>query len=173
MTMRERLETERLVLRVHSLEDYEDSVAMWGDPAVTRHIGGRPFTREETWARLLRYVGHWSLLGFGFWIVRERGSDRFVGEVGFLGGVRREMDPPLEAEHEIGWALAPAAQGRGLAFEAVRAAIAWGDARFGGARTTCIIHPDNARSIRLAEKCGYAEVRRTTYKGEPSVVFER
>ena len=59
------LETPRLSLRGHRVEDLEDCAAMWGDPQVTRHIGGRPSTKEEVWSRLVRYVGHWALLGFG------------------------------------------------------------------------------------------------------------
>ncbi len=62
---------------------------MWGVRIVTRHIGGRPFTAEESWSRLLRYAGHWYLLGFGYWAVVERGTNRFVGEVGFADFHRR------------------------------------------------------------------------------------
>ena len=42
-------DTERLVLRVPTLDDFEESAAMWSDETVVRHIGGRPFTREESW----------------------------------------------------------------------------------------------------------------------------
>jgi hypothetical protein len=31
----------------------------------------------------------------------------------------------------------------------------------------------HARSIRVAEKCGFKEVQRTTYKGEPTILFSR
>src|SRR4029077_6257721 len=61
------IETERLKMRGHRLADLNDCAAMWADPIVTRHIGGRPFSEEETWARFLRYAGHWSLMGFGYW----------------------------------------------------------------------------------------------------------
>jgi RimJ/RimL family protein N-acetyltransferase len=55
----------------------------------------------------------------------------------------------------------------------VQAAIAWGDERFGRARTVCLIHPENLRSVRVAEKCGYTEFQRTTYKGQPAIILER
>jgi RimJ/RimL family protein N-acetyltransferase len=165
------LETERLTLRAHALGDYEDCLALWSHPDVIRHIGGRAFTSEEVWTRLLRYVGHWPLLGYGFWRVGEKGSDRFVGEVGFADG-RRGLGPEFDGFPEAGWVLAPWAQGRGYALEATRAALAWGDARFGG-RTVCMIHPENAPSIRLAETCGYREFARTAYHERPTVLFER
>jgi RimJ/RimL family protein N-acetyltransferase len=166
------LQTERLTLRPHTLADFADSAAMWGDSAVTHHIGGRPFTHEETWSRLLRYVGHWAALGFGYWCVREAGSGRFVGELGFAD-LQRALDPRFAGAPEIGWALASTAQGKGLALEAVTAALAWGDAHFGQARTVCLIDPQNAPSVRLAERLGYRPYARTTYKDHPTVLFER
>jgi RimJ/RimL family protein N-acetyltransferase len=52
--------------------------------------------------------------------------------------------------------------------------VEWGDGHFGPHRSTvCIIGPQNAASIRVAQKCGYAERLRTVYKGEPTVLFER
>ena len=166
------LETERLLLRGHAVGDFEDCLALWTDPEVTRFIGGKPSTREEVWARLLRYVGHWALLGFGYWVVAEKGTGRFLGEVGFAD-FRREIEPSLEGVPEIGWVLAPHSHGRGYATEAVRAAIAWGEGHFGKVRTACIIAPENAPSIRVAEKTGYREFRRTAYKGNPTIMFMR
>ena len=166
------IETERLTLRVHRLEDFVDSTAMWGDPEVTRYIGGRPFPKEEVWTKLLRYVGHWSVMGFGYWVIRDRATGRFVGEVGFAD-FKRDIQPSLEGAPEIGWALAPWAHGKGLATEAVRASVAWGVTHFESGRTVCLISPENLASIRVAEKCGYKEFKRTTYKGQPTILFER
>ncbi len=87
------IETARLALRRHRRDDLEACAAMWGDPIVTRHIGGKPFSVEEVWARLLRYAGHWSLMGFGYWVIEEKSSGRFVGEVGFSAGARRISAP--------------------------------------------------------------------------------
>jgi RimJ/RimL family protein N-acetyltransferase len=165
--------TDRLTLRPHQLGDFADSRAMWGDPVVTKYIGGRPFTEEECWQRLLRYAGQWALLGYGFWTVRERSSDRFLGEIGFING-RRELDPPFGDTPEVGWSLVPSAHGKGYATEAVRGALAWGAEHFGPtARTVCMIHPENNASLRVAEKAGYREYARTTYKGDPTILFER
>ncbi|MEY2396091.1 MAG: hypothetical protein QOF94_2436, partial [Acidobacteriaceae bacterium] len=49
------LETERLRLRGHRLEDFVQCAAMWADPLVIRYIGGKPLTAEESWTRFLRY----------------------------------------------------------------------------------------------------------------------
>jgi RimJ/RimL family protein N-acetyltransferase len=165
------IETERLKLRGHGLDDFAACAAMWADPVVTRHIGGRPFTEEESWTRLLRYVGHWALLGFGYWAVEEKATGSFVGETGFAD-YKRAVEA-LKDRPEIGWAFVSQSHGKGYATEAIRAAVAWGDAHFGAGQTACIIHPDNLASIRVAEKCGYGKLQVTTYKGRPAIVFVR
>jgi hypothetical protein len=77
------VETERLRLRGHTLDDFAHTRALWGDAAVVTYMGGKPFTSEECWTRFLRYFGHWSVLGFGYWVVEEKATGDFVGEVGF------------------------------------------------------------------------------------------
>jgi RimJ/RimL family protein N-acetyltransferase len=165
------LHTERLTLRRHQLEDFEPAAAMWASPEVTRHIGGRPFTPQESWNRLLRYVGHWELLGYGFWAMVDTATGRFVGEVGFAD-FKRELDPPIDAP-EMGWALAPWAHGRGLATEAISAALRWGEAHLKAERAACIIDHGNLASVRVAEKCGFRPYAEATLGGTPTRLFER
>lgn len=165
------LETERLILRGHSKADLEACAAMWGDAEVTRYIGGRPFARDEVWARLLRYVGHWHEMDYGFWALCEKDSGRFVGELGFADFMR-PLTPSFGDTPEMGWVLAPAGHGKGYATEAVAAALAWADTRFAGGRTVCMISPDNAASLRVAQKVGYREFARADYHGE-TILLER
>ena len=166
------LETARLRLRGHRLDDFIHSAAMWANPKVALHTSGKPLTEEESWTKFLRYAGHWQLLGFGYWAAEEKSTGEFIGEVGFAD-YKRELKPALNGIPEIGWVLAPQAHGKGYATEAARAAIAWGDALFQSARTACIIDPENLASIRVAEKCGYQEFTRTTYKGQSVILLAR
>lgn len=144
---------------------------MWADPVVTRHILERPQTQEETWARFLRYVGHWAVLGFGYWVITEKHTGQFVGEAGFAD-YKRKIEPSLEGVPEIGWVLASRAHGQGFATEAVRAITAWGDVHF-QTSTRCIIAPGNTASFRVAAKCGYHEMARATYQGRETVMLSR
>lgn len=166
------IETARTILRAHRLEDFDAYVAMWADPVVTRFIGGKPRTREESWMRFLRHAGLWSLLGYGFWAIEEKATGRFVGEAGFHD-LKRDMVPPIEGIPEAGWALAPAVHGAGLATEVVGRVLAWGDETFGRAKTVCIIDPENTASLNVAGKCGYREMARTTYHDAPTILLER
>lgn len=166
------VETERLRMRGHRAEDLAHCAAMWADPVVVRHTVGKPLSEEESWRRLLSYVGHWAVQGYGYWVVEEKGTGKFVGEVGFAD-YRREIKPSLKGIPEIGWVLASEFHGKGYATEAVRAAVAWGDSQFSSGRTACIIQPGNVASIRVAEKCGYRELQRTPYKGHEVLMFVR
>lgn len=165
-----RLDTPRLVLEGHRRDDLDALAAMWFDPAVFGGIGGRPRPREEVWVRLLRSVGTWTMFGYGSWVVRDRADDRVIGEVGLLES-RREIAPPL-AVPEMGWVMASEVHGRGLAQEALKAVLGWCDAgRI--PRTTCIIAPDNAASLRLADRVGYRRIRDAAYHDRTVVVLER
>ena len=166
------LESERLNFSGHGVDDFADSAAMWADPLVTRYIGRTPLGEEDAWARLLRYAGHWWLLGFGYWVVREKASGRFVGEFGFAD-FKRELVPSIKGLPEMGWVLASWAHGRGFATEAVRAALTWAATHFASPRTVCIIHPDNAASLRVAQKCGFVEISHAAYKQRTTLLFAR
>ncbi|GAC1305791.1 MAG: GNAT family N-acetyltransferase [Vulcanimicrobiaceae bacterium] len=166
------METPRLILRGHRACDLAACAAMWADPCVIRYIFATPSTRAQTWLRMASYRGMWALLGFGYWAIEERATGAFVGEAGFLDALR-DIVPPLDGTPEIGWALAPAFHGRGYAAEAMRAIVAWGDEHLAAARTACLIVPANVRSIRLAEGLGYVRTAATTFRGEPTLLFER
>ena len=164
------VETERLVLRPHTSADFDECRALWRDPGVVAAIAGRASTQEEVWTRVLRYIGHWAALGYGYWAFVEKSSGAFIGEGGFAD-FKREMSPPLTIP-ESGWALRDSASGKGYATEAMGAALAFADSSF-ETGTCCIIDPGNAPSLRVAAKLGYREALRTAYKDKPTLLFTR
>jgi RimJ/RimL family protein N-acetyltransferase len=166
------IETERLRLRAHGVGDLADCVAMWSDPEVVRYTIKEPSPPQRTWLRILGYCGHWALLGFGYWAVEEKASGRYIGELGFAD-FKRAMKPSIDGMPELGWALTSWAHGKGHATEALRAAVAWGDEQFQSLRTVCIIHRDNRRSFRVAEKLGYDIVLQTPSDAEPNAILVR
>jgi RimJ/RimL family protein N-acetyltransferase len=166
------LETERLRLRAHTRHDLDACFAIWGDPDVTRFIGGKPSTREESWARIVRCAGLWALMGYGFWAIEDKASGRVVGDIGIMES-KRAIVPSFEGQPEVGWALAPSVHGMGYASEALSAVLGWADANLSAPSLVCIIAPGNAPSLKLAVKFGFCEKVRTTYHNEPIVQFER
>ena len=145
---------------------------MWSDPNVTRFIGGRPSSEQQTWARLLAYVGHWALMGFGYWAIEEKRSNEFVGEVGFAD-FKRDVAAPLKGKPELGFALTPRFHGMGYATEAVRAALGWADARLPYPSTICLVNPENLASLRVVENSGYEPLQHIVLMEQPVLVLSR
>lgn len=166
------LETERLRLRAHRVDDLPQCAAMWAEAGVTRFIGGKPLTEEETWFRMLRHAGHWTLLNFGYWVVEEKATGQFLGEAG-LAEFRREIEPSIVGTPEAGWVFAGASHSKGYASEAMRTILAWGETRFGNDRSVCLIDPENTPSLRLAERLGFREEVRTTFRDHATIILGR
>jgi RimJ/RimL family protein N-acetyltransferase len=142
------LETERLQLRRVEPADADD-VARWSaDPDFTRLLEG-PRTREQSDAALARWIAHWETHGFGIMIVEWRATGEPIGRVGV------QFHPVWSADPEIGWGLAPAWWGRGLATEAGGAAIAWAFGELGLARVVSITSEANLASRRVMAKLGF------------------
>lgn len=166
------LTTERLVLRPHRAEDLDAVAAMTGDAEVMRYIGGVPQPREDSWRRMLCGPAMWMLLGYGYWIVERRADGAVIGQLGFAD-FKRAMEPNIEGIPELGYVFAASAHGRGYASEGVAAAIAWADATLVADQYVAIIDPDNARSIRVIEKAGFAIHEPASYKDEAILLFRR
>ena len=164
------LETPRLILRGHRLEDLDAMMAIWSDPIVRRYFHARPNAREDIWAQLLRHFGCWAALGYGMWAVEEKETGAYVGTAGIFD-VKRDLDPALDGIPEAGWTIASRCHGKGYATETMRAAFAWADKRH--PRQFCIVNPENIASIRVAEKCGFRRCGETIYKEEPTLIFVR
>ena len=164
--------TERLLLRPYALTDFAPYHAMTSDPAVARFIGGEPLSAEDAWNRLLRYAGHWSLLGYGLFAVLVRDSGEYVGETG-LADFHRGLGERMDGADEAAWVFRREAQGHGYGTEAALAAHRWYDKERGRRRTVCLIHPDNLASMKLAARLGYRRFGDCTYRGQPAVMLER
>ena len=97
-------------------------------------------------------LGHWDIFGYGMWAVTMTGDDACVALVG-------PWNPPDWPEREIGWMiLAAEAEGRGIAFEAGRAALAGVFDQFG-----FLLLPGGAG--RAGEASGGCKSRRDAHYG--------
>jgi len=81
---------------------------------------------------------------FGVWLESEL--------IGYISIKALDWSGP---KADIGYCLAAAQEGRGLMTEALRAVLAFGFERLGLGRLYLRIDPDNAGSLRVAEKCGF------------------
>jgi RimJ/RimL family protein N-acetyltransferase len=166
------LETERLILREYRLEDFPAHAAIWADPRTTRHFGSYAYDEELCWLRFLRNFGQWQMFGYGNWGIEDKQSRHYIGVVGFFQA-RRAIEIPYRESPETGWVIAPDFQGCGLASEALKAAMAWGDAHIDAPESWCMIAPQNTISQKTAERIGYRRAMDCRYKGEPIMTFLR
>jgi RimJ/RimL family protein N-acetyltransferase len=145
--------------------DFDAYAEMCADPEVMRYIGdGQPLARPLAWRNLAMMVGHWSLRGYGLWAAEERSSGVLVGRIGF-------WNPEGWPGFELGWMLRKAFWGRGYATEGARAALRHGFAGLGEAQVISLIHPDNATSIRVAQRLGERRIGATEVIGKPALVY--
>lgn len=140
------LETERLILRVPQISDF-DAYAAMGEDAENMHFIGGPTTRAVAWRKFLQMPGAWLLQGFAMFTVIEKSSGRWLGQ---LGPWKPEGWPGTE----IGWAFDRHAQGKGYATEAGVAAMNFAFDTLGWTDVIHSIHPDNAASQALARRLG-------------------
>ncbi len=140
------LQTERLTLRAPCLDDFEAIAAFRGSDRA-RFVGG-PATKAQSWQYLAGLIGHWSMRGYGRWIITETaGDDTALG----IAGLLYPYDWP---EPEIAWSLFAGAEGKGYAFEAARLARDYAYQTLGWPTAASFVNPENTRSVALAEKLG-------------------
>ena len=163
--------TARLRLQAPCKADFEAYLAMWQDDEVVRFLGGQTRPHQDAWLTFIRQAGLWPVLGYGYWTVRTRREGEYVGEIGFAD-YGRGMVPDISGFPEAGWVLARAHWGQGYASEALGAIHNWLDHTRPG-RSICIIEPDHAASIRIAQKLAYSQFADSVYRGTPMRIFER
>ncbi|WP_422025366.1 GNAT family N-acetyltransferase [Roseovarius sp.] len=139
------LETERLVLRAPRIEDFEAFAAMVDGPRGS--FFGHPQTRADAWEIFMQLTGTWPLRGHGAWTITDRASGAVLGMV-LIGAEPGDMEP------ELGWAVTPEAEGRGIAFEAAQAVRDHAFGPLGLTRLVSYVDADNIRSVALAERLG-------------------
>ena len=159
------LETPRLRLRMFCQADADPYADMLADPEVMRHLPqGQPLPRPEAWRNMAAVVGHWKLLGFGPWAVVERASGEFVGRIG-------PFCPAGWPGLELIWTIRRQSWGQGYATEGARAALAYVFQQMARDRVISLIRPQNAASIRVAEKLGQRLQERMEFYGEEALVY--
>lgn len=144
-----RLETERLILDKWRLteEDIDGLYAYAKDPDVGPNAGWKPHeSREES-----REIIEGLFIPHDVWAIREKETGRVIGSIGLEPDRRRE---DVESR-EMGYSLAKESWGKGYMTEAARAVMDYAFEDLGLVILAICTGPDNRRSQRVIEKCGF------------------
>ena len=181
-----RIETERLLLRRIEPADLPFYSRIHADPDVARYLGhGRPRTAEESRAWLDGMLQSYRDLALGQLAITRKSDGALLGRCG-LSHLETELDASADGmrvgyyfpirppegvrtltELELGYTLDQAAWGKGYAREAVAGVWKHTRERRPGQRVVSLIHPDNARSLRLASDFGVALADRVSLWERP------
>lgn len=165
MGLPERFRTRRMLLTRIGAADLDDMLRMHRDERVTRALGGpRPEAAVEALVRDLD--AHWTQHGYGWWILRDPDSGRFMGR----GGLRR-VQVAGEAEVEVAYGLMPDYWGQGFATEFTRVAVAQGFVELGLGDIVAYTLPGNRASRRVMERARFSFERDIEHAGLHHVLY--
>jgi RimJ/RimL family protein N-acetyltransferase len=151
--------TERLELRRVRPADRAFFLAMWSDEDVTATLGG---TRDEAQvqAGLDAMVEHWDRMGFGNYVVVDRGTGEPIGWAGL-----QDMDLGVE----VLYAIASPQWRRGIATEAARAVVEVARS-IGLPALVCFTLAENVGSQRTMAAAGFTGREEVEHAGLPHVL---
>ena len=143
----ERLESDSLVLEPLARTDYDWLCALYADPEVMRYIGTGVRSEQQSRKNLDALLAQGERLGFGYWVVRDRGTGERLG--GALLMIRAEGAPV-----ELGFLFARPAWGRGVATETARMLVAHALGALRLPELQAFIDVNNAASGAVLRKAG-------------------
>lgn len=155
--------TERLELRRWRQDDVDEWASFIADHEFSKYTGG-PLDAATAWRQIAIFIGHRELRGWTSSAVVERGSGRLIGR----GGL---WQPGGWPGLEVVWFLDRSVWGKGFATELGQAVRDQAFEKFGVRHLISLIHPDNAASIRVAEKIGATFEREYDLNGTPHPIY--
>jgi len=155
------IETSRLLLREFTLEDIADVYAFGSNEVVNRYTGD-PLMESPAQARKVisdTWLVDYKTYGYGRWALIYKPEKKLIGFVGlkYLSDIQ---------ETDIGYRLLPDYWGKGIATEAAKEVLAYGQQTLGIKRIIGIAFPENIASCRVLEKIGLKWYKTADYPGE-------
>jgi ribosomal-protein-alanine N-acetyltransferase len=143
------LETERLRLRQILPKDAEDMFAYSKSAEVTRYLLWDVHPDAIYTEKYIAYLQERYAVGdFYDFAIEYKENGKMIGTVGFTS-----FDLPNRSA-EVGYVIAPAYQGQGIATEALTRVIAFGFEKCALSRISAVCRRGNLASLRVMEKCG-------------------
>ena len=136
---------------------------MEADPEVRRYVGGAPRPRDAAEHKFQAGLHRPESKRLWMWATIYKPEGRYIGRCGVYPHFG-PADSIIPGEGTLGFYLARAYWGRGLATEAGRAFVSFGFDELRLSRMVTAVQVGNDASVRVLEKLGFVLVR--TEKGE-------
>jgi ribosomal-protein-alanine N-acetyltransferase len=159
-------ETERLLLRLFTIQDAELIWQLNFDPEVTRFTHD-PVTDIDHAAEILEttILPQYALYNHGRWAVHTKNDLQFIGWCGL------KFRPALN-EIDLGYRFMKAFWGRGYATEAAYASIQYGFEKLHLQRIVGRAEPANIGSVKVLENCGMKYIGQEIIDDHPANTYE-
>jgi ribosomal-protein-alanine N-acetyltransferase len=151
------LESERLLFRDHEPADLDPYCELDADPEMRRYIGGAPPPRDAAERKFRQALHRPAADRMAMWATIYKPDGRYIGRC----GVYPHFGPagPIPGEGALGFYLARAYWGKGLATEAGRAFVDFGFNELRLSRIVTAVEIGNDASVRVLEKLGFVLTR--------------
>lgn len=144
------IETERLILRLLTMDDLDALFALYRDPEVRRYFPEGTLTYEETREELEWFIDvYYGKYGYGLWATIHKETGNFIGRCGLIPWT---FEGRLEVE--VAYLLAKEYWGQGLGTEVAQAIVDYAFKQLAMERLICMVYPENAASNHVARKIG-------------------
>lgn len=162
-------ETERLVMTVPSMDDFDDLVALRCDPDVMRRtiddspqLGvGEVQTPEQVELHIMTSEDYFKESGFAFFCVRKKDDGELIGQAGLIHWCYQLE----QSEIELAFRMHKRFWGHGYATELANALIDWGLNELNIPRIISPVHPDNQAPRHVLEKVGMVQEGQVNHAG--------
>ncbi|WP_145412774.1 GNAT family N-acetyltransferase [Paenibacillus xylanexedens] len=159
------METERLIFREYTKNDFEHLYTMTSEPNVMKYIRhGNPWTKEETMQTLEKFI-QWNKAGKGLLLAFNKEDQQLVGTSGLIPQVIDGKD-----ELEVGYWVREPYWRQGYGYEQAKAWKEYG-LQQGEKRLISLIQYGNSGSMRVAEKNGMTHEKDVDIIGKQVAVF--
>ena len=169
----DRIESARLVLRRIERDDFDFFIDLNAASEVVRYLPhGKPRAAQETFAWLQSVLRSYEDLGLGQLAVLRKSDGMLIGRCGLSDlavearagvaavprGWYQRGDAPAASvvvfERELGYTFHRSSWGLGYASEAARCVFDYARDILRLRRVVSLIHPENVRSLRVAQRFG-------------------
>ena len=155
------IETERLILRRFTINDYKEVYEFGSNKEVQKYTGDTMIPSLDHAKKLIKNVWYadYKKYGYGRWAVIYKPENKVIGFAGL-------KYLPEFNETDIGFRFLPEYWGKGIATEASKEIITYGFEKLNLDKIIGIAMPENIGSCKVLEKIGLTFYKIDEYDGD-------